>query len=189
MKSIVRIVKDKLLEYSKKSFEKDGYDFWNNHIKYVFKHAHDLAVKRDADIEVCELSALFHDMAMVAGFGPRDEHEKYGAKMARSMLTELGYQKEKIDLIEKSVLHHRASKEDTRDTIEEQIIADADVIAHFDNIPSLFSLAYNKMKLSMEEGKDFVKNKLTNDYKKLSPIGQKELRERFDTIMKVLFIE
>ena len=74
MKSIVETVKEKLLEYSKKSFEKDGYDFWNNHIKYVFKNAHDLAVKRGADIEVCELAALFHDMAMVADFGPREEH-------------------------------------------------------------------------------------------------------------------
>lgn len=189
MKSIVEIIKDRLLEYSKKSFEKDGYDFWTNHIKHVFKHAHDLAIKRGGDVEVCELSALFHDMAMVADFGPRDEHEKYGAQMARSMLMELGYQKEKIDLIEKCVLHHRGSKDDARDTIEEQIIADADVIAHFDNIPSLFSLAYNKMKLSMDDGKDFVKNKLTNDYRKLSPIGQKELQERFNTIMHVLFVE
>ena len=189
MQNTVRFVKDRLLEYSKKSFEKDGYDFWNNHIKYVFNHAHDLAINRGADVEVCELSALFHDMAMVADFGPRDEHEKYGAQMAQSMLTELGYQKEKIDLIVKCVLHHRASKEDARDTIEEQIIADADVIAHFDNIPSLFSLAYNKMKLSMDEGKDFVKNKLTKDYKKLSPIGQRELKKRFDIIMDVLFAE
>ena len=189
MADIVKIVKEKLLEYSKKSFEKDGYDFWNNHIKYVFKNAHDLAIKRGADVEICELSALFHDMAMVADFGPRDEHEKYGAQMARSMLTELSYPKEKIDLVEKCVLHHRGSKDDKRDTVEEQIIADSDVIAHFDSIPSLFSLAYNKIKLPMDEGKEFVKNKLTRDYKKLSPQGQKELKKRFETIMNILFVE
>lgn len=55
----------------------------------MFKHSHDIAVKRGADVEVCELAALFHDMAMVADFGPRDEHEKYGAQMAHSVLTEL----------------------------------------------------------------------------------------------------
>jgi hypothetical protein len=41
----------------------------------------------------------------------------------------------------------------------------------------------------MEEGRDYVKNKLTRDYKKLSPEGQKEQKERFDTIMKILFVD
>lgn len=91
MQNIVEIVKERLLEYTQKSFEKDGYDFWNEHIKYVFQNAHDLAIKRGADVEICELGALFHDMAIVADFGTREEHEIYGAKMARSMLTELGY--------------------------------------------------------------------------------------------------
>ena len=189
MPNIVEIVKEKLLDYSKQSFEKDGYDFWNNHIKYVFKHSHDMAIKHGADVEVCELAALFHDMAMVADFGPRDEHEKYGAQMANSMLTELNYPKAKIDLIEQCVLHHRGSKNDVRNTKEEQILADADCVAHFDSIPSLFSLAYNKIGLSMEEGKEFVKNKLIRSYQKLSPEGQKELKERFNTIMTILFVE
>ena len=187
MKKIVKSVKEKLLEYTQKSLEKDGYDFWNDHIKYVFKHAHDLAVTRGADVEICELGALFHDMAMPAEFGPREEHEQYGAKMARSILTEFGYPKDKIDLIEKCVLHHRGSKNDSRDTVEEQIIADADVMAHFDSIPSLFSLVYNKMNLPIPEGKEYVKNKLTRDYKKLSPQSQKEMKKRFDTIMDILF--
>jgi uncharacterized protein len=189
MKNIVEVVKQKLFEYNEKSLKKDGYDFWKEHIKYVFKYAHELAEKRGADVEICELAALFHDMAMVADFGPRDEHEKYGAQMARSLLTELAYPNEKIDLVEKCVLHHRGSKQDTRDTVEEQIIADSDVIAHFDAIPSLFSLAYNKMKLPITEGRDFVKNKLIRDYKKLSPQSKQELKERFDTIMNMLFIE
>ena len=88
------------MEYNQKSFEMDGYDFWNDHIKHVFKHSHDLAIKRGGDIEVCELAALFHDMAMVANFGPRAEHEQYGAKMAHSILTELNYPKDKMELVE-----------------------------------------------------------------------------------------
>ena len=89
MENTVGKVKEKLFEYNEKSLKKDGYDFWNNHIKYVFYHSHNMAVKRGADVEICELSALFHDMAMVADFGPRDEHEIYGAKMARDILNEM----------------------------------------------------------------------------------------------------
>lgn len=189
MQNTVGLVKEILLKYVKESFERDGYDFWNNHIKYVFKHSHDMAIKRGADVEVCELAALFHDMAMVADFGPRDEHEKYGAKMAHSVLSELGYPANKMDLVEKCVLHHRHGWDKQRETVEEQIIADADVIAHFDSIPSLFSLAYNKIGSTMEEGRDFVKRKLMGDYAKLSTEAKKELQERFDTIMNVLFVE
>jgi hypothetical protein len=87
------------------------------------------------------------------------------------------------------VLHHRGSKNDTRDTVEEEILADADVLAHFDSIPSLFSLVYNKIGMSIEEGKQYVKRKLTNDYRKLSPKAKQELQDRFDTIMSVLFAE
>ena len=189
MKDIVEVIKEKLLDYSKKSFEKDGYDFWNNHIKYVFKHSHNMAVKRGADVEVCELAALFHDMAMAADFGPRDDHANYGAQMAHSILTEMGYPADKMELVEKCVLHHRHGWAKPRETMEEQILADADVIAHLDSIPSLFSLAYNKIGLPMEEGREFVKRKLMGDYTKLSPQTQKELKERFDTVMNVLFVE
>ena len=189
LQNVVETVKAKLLEYSEKSFQQDGYDFWNNHIKYVFLHARELALKRKADVEVCELAALFHDMAMVAGFGPRTEHEKYGAQMARSVLNELDYPANKTDLIERCVLNHRSSINAPRETTEEQIIADADVMAHFDSIPSLFSLVYNKLGMSMEEGKEYVKNKLQKDYKKLSLLGQTEQQDRFNTIMSVLFVE
>lgn len=189
MKNIVESVKEILLKYTKESFERDGYDFWNNHIKYVFKHSHDMAIKRGADIEVCELAALLHDIAMAADFGPREDHANYGAQMAHSILTELNYPKDKMELVEKCVLHHRHSWAKPRETMEEQILADADVIAHLDSIPSLFSLAYNKIGLPMEEGRDFVKRKLLGDYDKLSPEGKKELQERFDTIMNILFVE
>jgi len=93
------------------------------------------------------------------------------------------------NIVEKCVLHHRGNWSGTRDTVEEQIIADADVIAHLYSIPSLFNLAYGKIGLSMEEGREFAKNKLIRDYNKLSRESQKDLKRRFDTIMKVLFIE
>lgn len=193
MNNVVETVKEKLLEYVKQSCEYDRQDSWNKHIyqhiKNVYRYAHDLAIKRGADVEICELGALFHDMSKVANFGPRDEHEKYGAQMARSILTELGYPDNKIDLVEKCVLHHSSDKDCTRDTLEEQIVADADVISHLDGIPFLFFLAYNRKQLSAEKGSEFVKNKLTQDFQKLSPQGQKELKERFDIIMKMLFVE
>lgn len=187
MNNIVETVKKELLKYTIQSYQKDGYDFWDDHIKYVFQNSKMLAAKRGADVEICELAALFHDMSMPAEFGPREKHEIYSAKMARSLLIDMRYPEEKIELIEKCILHHRSSKDTTRNTLEEEIIADADVMAHFDNIPSLFSLVYRKMQLPVSEGREYVKKKLAKDYKKLSSTAKEEMKERFEAIMKVLF--
>ena len=77
-----------------------------------------------------------------------------------------------------------------RNTVEEQCVADADVIAHFDCIPSLFHLAFgkNEMNLSISDGEEFVKKKLEKDYNKLSSRTREKLKDRYENMMKVLFI-
>ncbi len=76
-----------------------------------------------------------------------------------------------------------------RTTIEEECVADADVIAHFDCITSLFSLAYKELSLGVDEGADYVRKKLERDYTKLSERTRAELKERYNEIIKVLFGE
>ena len=43
----------------------DHYDFWNEHIKYVYNEAIDLANKYNADIDIVKLGALLHDIALI----------------------------------------------------------------------------------------------------------------------------
>ena len=64
-------------------------------------------------------------------------------------------------------------------------------MAHFDCIPSMFHLAFGKndLDLSLEEGAEFVKKKLERDYNKLSDRTKLELKDRYENIMKVLFIK
>ena len=50
------------------------------------------------------------------------------------------------------------------------------MIAHFDCIPSLFSLVYNKMDLSISDGAEYVKRKLERDYNKLSHRTKEKLK-------------
>ena len=87
------------------------------------------------------------------------------------------------------ILRHRGSKDLPRNTIEEQCVADADVMAHFDCIPSLFHLAFgkNEMGLSLEEGTEFVKKKLERDYNKLSQRTKEVLKEKYENIVSILF--
>ena len=69
---------------------------------------------------------------------------------------------------------------------EEQIIADADAISHFDSIPSLLYLAYRERNMNIEEGKNFVKSKLERSYRKLSDESKIFYKEKFESVMKIL---
>ncbi len=166
MSEVTEKIKQELLVRCEKSKQKDGYDFWNEHIKYVVDNAVKLAKE----------------------YGDREEHHIYGAEIAEELLTKLDYPKDRIEKVKNCVLNHRSSRKSQRNTIEEQCVADADVIAHFDCIPSLFSLVYNKMNLSISDGAEYVKRKLERDYNKLSPRTKEKLKERYDKIMEVLFL-
>ena len=81
MNNIVKSIKQELLKRCNIYKEKYGYDFWDDHIKYVVKNSIELANKYGADIEIVELGALLHDIAMPSEFGPREEHHIYGVEI------------------------------------------------------------------------------------------------------------
>lgn len=185
--NITELIKKELLERTDNSKDKDGYDFWEDHIKYVVDNAIYLAKEYRADVEIAELGALLHDIAMPSNIGPREEHHIYGAKIAEELLTKYNYPQDKIERVKQCVLNHRGSNDLPRNTIEEEIIADADVMAHFDSIPSLFSLAFKELNLDLHEGTEYVKKKLERDYNKLSNRTKDILEERYNNIINVLF--
>ena len=191
MSEVTEKIKEELLKRCNIYKEKYGYDFWNDHIKYVVKNSVELAKKYGADIEIVELGALLHDIAMPSEIGSREEHNIYGTQIADELLSKLNYPVDRKERVKECVLRHRGSKDLPRNTIEEQCVADADVIAHFDCIPSIFHLAFGKndMDMSIKDGTEFVKKKLERDFSKLSDRTRVELKTRYDTIMKVLFVE
>lgn len=188
MSEITEKIKVELLKRCEKSKEKDGYDFWNEHIKYVVENAVKLAKKYNADVEIVELGALLHDIAMPSDYGEREKHHIFGAEIAEQLLTELNYPKDRMERVKNCVLNHRGSEDRPRETIEEQCVADADVMAHFACIPSLFSLVYKEMNLSISDGAEYVKKKLERDYGKLSSQSRELLKDRYENIIKVLFV-
>jgi uncharacterized protein len=176
-------------ERHKKNPQYGYYDYWNDHIRRVEYHAVNLAKQNGADLEIVELSALLHDISMPSEYGDRSEHHVYSAEMAETLLTELNYPKSKIDLVKKCVFNHSGRNKNLRETIEETCVSDADALAHFDRIPSLFSLAYSLHKMSLEEGKEYVKKRLQDDYDDLSEPSKQTYREKYETIMETVFVD
>lgn len=142
------------------------------HIEAVVKNAALLAEVYHADKEICMIAAWLHDIASVTDYALYPEHHIHGAKMAEDILSRFHYDEERTALVKRCIQNHRGSVKSERLTPEEQCVADADAVSHFDNIPSLFYLAYVTKGLDIEEGKEFVKAKLLRSFQKLSEAGK-----------------
>lgn len=95
--NIINLVKNELLRRNQEYIEKvDSYDFWNNHIKFVVDEALKLASIYGADKEIVELGALLHDIALVSNIGTKADHHTNGADIAKELLNQYGYPKEKM---------------------------------------------------------------------------------------------
>lgn len=187
-------MRDDIIEYLKNDIknrtEKESNKFGIGvlyHIEAVAKNAEILANEYNADKEVCIIAAWLHDIASITDYDLYPEHHIHGTKMADEILRRFNYDEDKIELVKKCILNHRGSTNNKRVSKEEKIIADADAISHFDSIPSLLYLAYNKKNMSIEDGKEFVKNKLERSFNKLSNDSKKFYKEKFENVMKIIF--
>ena len=179
---VEKYVKRKIEDYKNNS--EDHYDFWNEHIKYVYEESLKLAEEYNAEKEIVLLGALLHDIALVNKVGDRKDHHINGEIIAREVLTNLGYDESKKERVLKCVYNHRSSKNAT--TIEELCVCDADILAHFDNIPMLFNSAFNRNKVILNEVRDWMKSAFEKDYNDLSDRTKEVFKDKYNQICEVV---
>ena len=182
---VEKYVKKQIEEYKNNS--EDHYDFWNEHIKYVYKESLLLADKSNANKEIVALGALLHDIALINKVGDRKDHHINGEIIARKVLTNLGYDESKKERVLKCVYNHRSANNAT--SIEELCIADADILAHFDNIPMLFNSAYNRNHINLNEVREWMKNTFEKDYNDLSDKTKEAFKDKYKTIYNIVIGE
>ena len=162
-----------------------GIGAWDHHILLVYKIAIRNYASYGADRDIVALAALLHDIASVTNKEFTEEHHIIGASIAEEILSKYNLQREQIELIKKCILNHRGSRLVDKTTPEEVCVADADAMAHFYSVPSLLRMVYVEKQMSIDEGADFVLNKLERSYNKLSEAG-KELIENERNAAKIL---
>ena len=172
-------------EESKKPTSKYGEEPFEFHFKWVAKYSKDLAKEFNADEEIVEIASWLHDIgSIVEG---RENHHIIGAKIAEEQLKELNYPQEKIERVKDCILNHRGSREDERKTIEEKIVAEADAMSNFDNIPGLFKAAFVYEGLDQKEAQESVRTKLENKWRKLHFQKSKDIiKPKYEAIMLLL---
>ena len=186
-------IADKVKEYVLSQIEEyknnsqDHYDFWNQHVKYVYVESIELAKKYNADIEIVSLGALLHDIALINKVGERKDHHINGEKIAKEVLEKMKYDKTRMNRVLKCVYNHRSSK--NTETIEELCVADADILAHFDNIPMLFNSAYIRNNISLNEVKKWMKDTFEKDYNDLSDKTKEIFKEKYKLILEIVLNE
>jgi len=190
--SIIDNVKSEIMLLNEKFMLEadDKYNMWEEHVKYVVQEALALAEKYNADLEIVELATILHDVAMIAKVGTRQDHHKTGAEMAQAILAKYGYPQSRIDRVKSCVLNHRSSKGLTGN--EELCVADADILAHFDNVPMLLNLFFKKLytdNMTLPELRSRMKEFFDHDYNDLSERTKQEYRDRYKLLCRIVLGE
>ena len=84
----------------------------------------------------------------------------------------------------KGVRNHRSSK--NAETIEEICVADADILAHFDNIPMLLNSGFVRNKISLNDVNNRMKDIFEKDFEDLSDKTKETFKDRYAIICDVL---
>lgn len=186
---MIQEIKELVKETCKKETNYFGYRAWKEHILPVVKFSKILADKLNADKEIVEIAALLHDYSSVLNKDLYSEHHIHSAKLAEDILKKYNYPKERIKKVKQCIVSHRASKNIPKETLEAQIIADADSLAHFDNIGSMLYLAFVIHKMSSDKGTRWVLDKLERDWRRLTLSESKEIiEEKYKSIKAALEI-
>ena len=183
--NIVLEIKNFVENECKKPSSRYGYEPFPFHFVPMVNYAEKLADELGGDKEVILIAAWLHDIGSI--IHGRDDHHITGAKIAEEKLKELQYPAEKIELVKKCILNHRGSQQNERSSIEEQIVAEADVMSNFDNIAGIFKAAFVYEDKTQGEAKDSVRKKLERKWKQLYFDNSKEIiKPKFEAAMLLL---
>ncbi len=163
-----------------------GYGIWTHHITWVARHAVRLAPIFGADPEIVEVAALLHDYASVKDEALYEEHHVHGPIEAGRLLGRLGFAPEKTRAVQHAIAAHRASVEVDRRSPEAACLANADALAHIENVPSLLHLAYVRRRRGIDDGAAWVRAKLARSWGKLDPRVKEEARGAYEAALRVL---
>jgi len=98
-----------------------------SHVERVYNLAIRIAKEENADLDVVKAAALLHDIARaMEDEGKIEDHTVEGAKMARRILEEVNFPKEKIDKVIHCIEVHRFRKGIKTKDLEAKILQDAD---------------------------------------------------------------
>ena len=155
-----------------------GTPLFESHICRVVEFAKQLAVKVNADMETVEVAAWLHDIGIV--LGDFQKHHVSGANFAGEYLPQFNIDPMKILNIKHCITSHRADAQVNQETIEAQVVANANIMSQMVDVPSMFYFAYAVKKMGRDDACILVRQILDKFWDKLMPEAKELIRERFE---------
>jgi len=116
---------EKMKGRSEEFFKLSHHD--KSHVERVYNLAIRIAKEENADLDVVKAATLLHDVARaMEDEGKIDDHATEGAKIARKVLEEVDFPKEKIDKVIHCIKAHRFKRDVKVECLEAKILQDAD---------------------------------------------------------------
>ena len=116
---------EKMKERSEEFFKHSHHS--KSHVERVYNLAVRIAKEENADLDVVKAAVLLHDIARaMEDEGKIEDHATEGAKIARKVLEEADFPKEKIDKVIHCIEVHRFKKGMEAESSEAKILQDAD---------------------------------------------------------------
>ena len=163
-----------------------GYGIWTHHVTQVAKNGKCLAKLFDADPEIVEIAALLHDYASIKDQALYQDHHVHGPMEAEKLLRRFGYPQERIEAVKECIAAHRGSVSRDRRNPEAECLANADAMAHIEQVPFLLELAFAQHGMGIDEGTRWVRAKLERSWNKLSPQVQEMMQEKYQAALITL---
>ena len=183
--ALIQQIRDFVEEECKKPESKYGYEPFPFHFVPMVNYAGNLADVLGGDKEVILIAAWLHDIGSI--MHGREDHHITGAQIAEEKLKSMNYPEDKIELVKKCILNHRGSQQREQESIEEQIIAEADVMSAFENLSGLFKAALVYENLGQDEAKKSVLQKLERKWAQLHFEDSKKLvRPKYEAAQLLL---
>jgi len=182
-------MEEEIEKISESFHDPDGFKY---HIKPVVKNALMLAKKVGADVEIVEIAAYLHDIGrskkIMDKYVAENEHHIIGAEQSKEILKNLGYGDEFIEKVAHCILAHRGRKGPLPETIEAEVIANADAMAHFDTFLDMFRYFLMETTGSFEEAVEVMSGKIDRNWnKKLTLLeARKIVKPKYEAALLLL---
>jgi putative nucleotidyltransferase with HDIG domain len=162
---------------------------WQNHLLVVAQHAEKLAKKYNANLDLAVAGALLHDFGDAFVHRHSELHEKTSIEKSTDLLREASYSVEEIkEVLEQVIAPHSCKNGFLPKTIEGQVLATADAIAH---LTTDFYLQFSWMHLpenkTYEQFIDWVNEKINRDFndKIFFEEVRNDLKGRFNSLKDI----
>jgi|SRR5680860_400103 len=183
--NIIQEIKNFVEGECRKPSSKYGYEPFEFHLIPMVSYAEKLADEMGGDKELILIAAWLHDIGSIV-YGRKDHHIT-GTEIAEKILQEFQYPVEKIELVKKCIQNHRGSEYSKRDSIEEQIIAEADTMSAFESIAGLFKAAFTYENKTQGEARNSVREKLQRKWEQLHFENSKKIiKPKYEAVMLLL---